>query len=825
MTARAAFVLMLAWHFVAGSSALGQAPREPLRVAGLSPGGAGLAATSSWQSFDVNVTNLTDTDRQALVVVFFQDQPGVQYGRNLWVPAGSALSTWMLVGPAPIPTKGKICDVESLIYNRTAEADQLLLPPTEERIRVRGILYRKREPTTVMLLDEEEAELGAVGRLPRPESAVDEALHLARTFRQVRGLSELVPMVRPGPLPPIPEALEGVDHIIIASDRLRHDPVGAAALRQWLARGGAVWVMLDMVDPQSIAPLLGSALDFEVVDRVTLTEIQLGTRAQNPKELPDSAQSHERPVALARVALPPGEEAAHTVNGWPAWFTRKVGRGRVVFTTLGPRGWYRPRRGSDPRSPFTNFPMLPVALPPLEALADAVYPPPEEHPFRVESFQPMLAAEIGYSVVSRATVIWTLTAFLGAAVAAGIVLRKAARPELLGWLGPLAAAAATALILVQGRAARQAAAPSVAVAQIVHPLPGVEEAAAHGLLALYRPESGPVPLGAERGGLFDLDMAGIEQMRRFLVTDIDVWRWDNVSLPAGVRLGPCRGTLPLPKPVGATARFGPDGLEGRLAAEGFEGLSDAILTTASVRTLAVRVGQNGSLHAGSQDVLPEGQFIAGAVLSDEQQRRQQLYREFVKKRRTARSNETEHTMLVWAHPAESHFDFGAGVQGRGNMLMVIPVRLARTPAGLPMTIPAPLVTVRRILDERSTIPTWEADVPADMHLRFQLPRAALPMKVERARLSIKIDAPSRRVTVSSWAETKQVERYRADSPLETIHVDVADAAHLRLDPEGGLHFNLSISDELAGPKVDRRGAAQDKWVIRNLELEVSGRAE
>ena len=72
--------------------------------------------------------------------------------------------------------------------------------------------------------------------------------------------------------PPLPEAFDGIDHLVLASNRLADDPVGVRAVRQWLMRGGRLWVLLDRVDPDVLAPLLGDALDFQVVDRVSLTQ-------------------------------------------------------------------------------------------------------------------------------------------------------------------------------------------------------------------------------------------------------------------------------------------------------------------------------------------------------------------------------------------------------------------------------------------------------------------------------------------------------------------------------------------------------------------------
>ena len=72
----------------------------PLRLDGVQPGGVRRNATESWGSFDFHVTNTTEIDRHARVVLFYDGQPDVQYGRELWIPANSTISSWLLVGPA-----------------------------------------------------------------------------------------------------------------------------------------------------------------------------------------------------------------------------------------------------------------------------------------------------------------------------------------------------------------------------------------------------------------------------------------------------------------------------------------------------------------------------------------------------------------------------------------------------------------------------------------------------------------------------------------------------------------------------------------------------
>jgi hypothetical protein len=772
--------------------------------------------TEGWGTLDFELTNWDNADRQARVLVFYEGQPDVQYGRDVWVPARSTLATWMLVGPAAAQQPSSMRKIQMLLYDRSEGRDRLVLPPTEERARSRVVLYRRREPLSTVLLDEGVPEGLVPGQLPQPESRADEVIRLVRVFRHTYELSDFVQAVGPGPLPPVPEAFDGIDHFVLASGRIAHDPTGMRALRQWLEQGSKVWVMLDQVEPDVVAPLLGEAFDFQVVDRVGLTRVQF----ESPDGPASPVQEFERPVDLVRVLLPPHEQARHTVNGWPAWFMRQVGRGKVLFTALGPRGWTRPRKSTDPRSRFPDYPFLPVPTEAMEAATADLQPPPQEEPFRAAAFQPVLTEEIGYVVVSRGTAALVFAAFLLIALALVLVLRRSRRSELLGWMGPALALGAAGTFVLLGETSRRAVAPTVAVAQIVDADPGAPEAAVHGLLAVYRPDSGPATLGAGQGGLVELDMSGLEgQPRRLVLTDRGAWHWEHLDLPAGVRLGRFRYTAPTGAPLTAVARFGPKGIEGQLAAGPFRGLADALLNPADGRNLAVGVQEDGTFRAGSADVLPGGQFLRGTLLTDQQQRREALYREFLKPRGTG-APEGRDLLLAWAEPIDIHFLLPPEARTVGAALLVVPLEFERPAPGERVTIPGPLVRCRRILRGAPARPTLLSRTGTDMDLRFQLPAAVQPFRVERARLAARIDAPSRLVTVTGQADGKPVDLYRADSPIDPIRVEITDERLLRLDEAGGVRVNFTVSDLPAGGK---RSTGDDKWAIEYLELEVTGR--
>jgi hypothetical protein len=811
------------------------APGQDLRIDGVVPGGIRSVATERWGTYDFSVTNPTDTDRRARVLVLYDGQPNLQYGRDLWVPAHSTRSAWLLVGPAAAQDRRTLREIQFQLHDVTDGGDRLVPPSGSEKVRSRLVRYRKDEPSTAVLLDEDPPAEAPPGQLPQPESRRDEVLKLVRTFRQVHRrpedqrprLSENLEEVSAGFLLPTVEAFDGIQQFVLASDRLPRDPAGIQALRRWVEHGGTLWVMLDQVDVDALAPLLGDALNFEIVDRVSLTRFKVDVQATGQVIREAPLQEYERPVELVRVLLPAGERPPHTINGWPVWFTRRMGRGKVVFTALGPRGWYRDRDFREP-SPYEHFPALPIEREHFKLLADELDPGPDKDPIRLDAFRPPLTEQIGYAIVNRGTVAAVFGSFLALMLGLGLVLRRSRRPELLGWLGPAAALGATAVFLVLGLSSRRAVPPTVAVAQVVDAVPGTDEAAVHGLLAVYRPDSGAAEVGAAQGGFIDPEpdlLTGSEGLnRRLIVTDLGAWHWENLDLPAGVRWAAFRATAPSAEPLRAVARFGPNGLEGRLVAGDFRHLADALLAPAGGRNLAVRLRDDGTFAAGSTDVLPADQFLASAVLTDVQQRRRELYREFLK-RPGAGPLEGRNLLFAWADPVPLHFTLGPEPRTVGTALLIVPLRLEHAPPGTEVTVPGPFVPYRRMMPIGKTlVPTKmprEARIRMDLHLRFQLPAEVLPLHVERAVLKARINAPSRKVTITAPAGGGPVTLREVQSPTGLIRVDLNEGRFLQPDVAGGLSLDLNVSDFLAGGAEARQG--DDKWTIEFLELEVAGR--
>src|SRR5262249_57250708 len=123
------------------------------RVGGSSPTGPRSSRTESAGTLEFTVVNFDATDKDARVVVFYTAQPDVQYARDVWVPARSRIQTWISVGPAPAAAPNLSREIEMRLYDRTGGAERLIPPAGEERVRSRVVFYRKREPTTAVMLD------------------------------------------------------------------------------------------------------------------------------------------------------------------------------------------------------------------------------------------------------------------------------------------------------------------------------------------------------------------------------------------------------------------------------------------------------------------------------------------------------------------------------------------------------------------------------------------------------------------------------------------------------------------------------------------------
>ena len=823
-------LVLLGLLFVTHSPAQEPATSK-IRLDGFSPAGYRASVTDRWSTLWFRIVNNDATPRLIRAVAFYEGANDTQFARDVWVPGNAALSAWLPIGPAPTQKAALAREIQMLLYDRTDGKDRLVLPPGEERVRGRVVSYRKHEPTMAVFVDDPISQDFSSFRVPTSD---EEVIKLAKVVRGMSRMSVSIYVTSTEELPSSIEALDGLDQIILASNRLKTDPVTLAAIRSWVERGGLLWVMLDRVDPDMLGPILGESFVPTVVDRTSLTSIKLTDRFTISEKL--AAREFDRPVPFVRIAMADRDSVVHSIDGWPASAVVRRGRGKILLTTLGPAGWYRDRNltptqrppeiatpgtpgaptgaSIDPPSPFPSVPDLPVGINELEAIAGEFKP--SEHPFTPDDMRSLLTDEIGYSVPPRGLVVGIFGAFIASLFGVGFLMRRSKQTAMVALIGPLIAFVAAGAFVAFGISARQSVPPTVATAEIVEIAPGGQEASIRGLFATYQPESGPVKLSANSGTILDLDMQGLEgQTRRRVWTDRDAWHDENLSLPAGVRLGSFRGTRTTGTVV-AKATFGPDGIRGQFLPGVFQNPSDAIFVTPNRNRSAVRMAADGKWETGGQDLLSGDRYVAGLVLSDRQQRRQDVLRKLLASA-SPESIAGRDTMLVWASTSDVPIAVGEVAKNVGNSLVLVPIEYERTAPSTRVSIPVAFLPYRRFDQGTLRTLTMDSTYPVDSRLRFQLPPSVLPLTIERAVLHVKARCPYRAVTLNGYTGDVPTKLLRVEGPSETISQEIVDPKYLQLDATGGLHVGLVIGkDESDTPRSDT------PWAIESIGLEIVG---
>jgi hypothetical protein len=449
-----------------------------------------------------------------------------------------------------------------------------------------------------------------------------------------------------------------------------------------------------------------------------------------------------------------------------------------------------------------------------------------------ERLKPFVAEQVGYEIVPRQVTFGVLSAFCGVLAVAGIWLRWKRKVGILMWASPAIAILAAGVLVMLGARSRQAVPTTVSMAQLVTMERGVEDAHATGLMAMYNQQGHDGPIGARDGGIFRPDMSGLDQQtRRMVWTDSNAWHWENLSLPAGMRTAPFERAVTIDGLVDARGAFGPDGLEGTLRAGPLEGVSDAVIALPWGRNLAVELTGDGRFTAGRGQVLAPGQFLAGRLLDDEQRRRQSVYQQLLKGA-AGKDAVDRPLMLFWADPLDMQFILPRDARRFGSALVIVPFEFERTPPGTPLAIPSPFLDFQcvRGLDRQLSAAysnhrrEWiECNGPTRLWLRFQVPEAVLPLTLDRANLTVKIDAPDWKVDVCVLAGREIMPVDSSTGPVGPLAFEVDEPESLQLDDKGGIVIGILVGEELRAKQPIVVGDDQrSPWRISDVQLDVAG---
>ncbi len=790
--------------------------------------------SGSWGVVGVSAINPTDEAAELLAVVYFADDPTLQFGRKIWVPAQSILkSTCPIRIPESLQRGSTHVSVVSVPVDQADGGDALGLTHSEAMSRARPLIVNN-DPVAVGILGDFETTEPRGDDPPfyakadvAPSFLDDSVYNLVLAGMQSEGLSRRLSVLNAWELPADAACLDTMDVLVLCSDRLADDPDATALVRSWVLGGGDLWVLLDRMEQESVSAILGDVFTPVIVDRVKLTELQIddGRTEQQPEE--ETSLEFDEPVAFARV-LPGDVTVTDRVDGWPAAFWLPFGEGRVFCTTLGARAWFRPATSDDRKADGMKEDVSLVARKPLARFASQCFARQRAESLDVAAMEPFLAKQIGYRILGREFVAIILAVFCGILCVVGAWFWRIGRLDRLLWVGPAAAAGTSLVFLGVAGMARNSVPPTVALWQRVTLEPGVATGQARGLASLYNPEICDSKMGVTRGGLLLPDMTAMRGERRRMVwTDEGAWHWEDLKLPPGVRTAPMEHVVHLEDTVDCRATFVPSGLVGRVGSLPFSGLGDAVIAIPGQPALATKIRADGSFASQAGDVLAPGEFVADTWLSDVQQRRSDVYR-LLLKRRPGRILSERPVLYVWADPIDAGFEFPQSNR-LGSALISIPVQMERSSVRSDVTVPAPFIPFRGIVGPDGSRPAaygsftgeWgELKIPATEWLRFQMPEAVLPIQLSQATVSLDIRAPSRLVELLCLSDGAPVVVKELTHPIGAFEIVLDRPELLELDEQGGLVIAVRVGSEESVDSGDLM--SQASWKVESLQMNIVG---
>jgi hypothetical protein len=659
----------------------------------------------------------------------------------------------------------------------------------------------------------------------------DAPRHAVAAARSARNLVTAIPDLYGQSLPPVDKVIEGLDQLVICNDDLLGDGAALAAIRQWLYGGGRAWVMLDKVSPTTVRQLLGNRFDWDVVDHVLLDEFTLVHEQPQPGEDPPLQRTFDDPLQFVRIMVANGN-VAYSINGWPAAMWCNVGHGQVLLTTLDARGWYREWKSADHQPKDVIKKSSFAATEPLRILAEKFLKRRKEPAKVSEAFEEIVSEGLGHEVLPLRFVALILGGFCASLVVSTLVLARFGGTAVMGVLSPALALLAAVTIGIAGSVSHRATPQSMAIGEQIEVDEDFSTFQTSGVVSLYNQQKWDAPTGSDGGGFF---VPGTGQTTgstlRMVWTDLDRWRWENLTLPSGVQSASFSCAVPADSPVKATATLNREGIVVDFDPGSLGDVSDVLLLAPGRRAMQTHLQKNGTLLARVTDLLPPDQYATGTLVSGNQRRRQAVLRRLLAADNLWPSNDL--VLLGWTQPLDLPFVLNDPQYRTGSALLTMPVTLTRPDTGTRVAIPSCLVGYRTIKGDHGTVSPaysnfdrkWvEQLVTATRaNLRIDLPAVLLPMEVQHLSVTLNMVAPQREVTIlgkngNSNGQSDMV-FWTTQSPVGIARIDIEPTEAWQVIDPGDLTLMLSIGQH---PHQEGGAGAQAGWHIDDFSLDVEG---
>lgn len=818
-----------------------ESPDQDFRftIAWISTAGGYLYLPERWGDLRINLVNSRDEPRELLCTTYFNDRPNMQFGRRVWVPARSILHiSHPVVIPPCDPNKGRTLNIQSLIVDSTEGSDVLVKNRSGQLMHDGALLVTHTPRNTAVI-----GKVGDAGAKVTPPQEVTDLIEAGRVNQTLpRHLATLIDTF----LPADESGWNCFDHVVIAEDRIQYDVASLTALRNWIHKGGRLWVMVDQVNPIILEKLLGDDFRGHLVDRVGLTSVRVdkAPSLSTPETTIGITTEYEVPVDLARMVCP-GFEVISSVDGWPAAMTKTFGEGTILVTTLGPRGWMRPNEsiGSNPNDPNSLTPYVVTDV--MKNIAADFFAVRQPELLPQSALEPQIREYIGYSIPSWGTVVGTLIGFSAVLLAIAIILAKWGRAESLAWIGSLLAIVTSTGLLLVGRAYRHGIPATQATVQLVQAMEGTDGLREQGVVAIYQPEESTADIKIHGGGQILPDLSGLENSpRRMVTTDLGEWHWENLPQPSGLRTTAFSRADTVENRIEARATFDSRGIIGKLTGAVPAG-QDPMIASRNGR-LGVTFDPTGAFTGLADDVFEKDQYLGSSYVNDEQDRRRRTLKKLF-----TNSNRKDFParplLMFWQDQWSYGFDFGSNIKPSGASLISVPLVLDRPPNGTEYVIPSILLPYRNQTDPDGNPSTtmwnfgrneWqERSAPGTAWLNFRIPEELLPLTVNKAKIDLTVSGPVGKIEFLGIRNKKAASLKTIIDPVGSLSIELNEPELLSIQDNGGLVLALNAGDpdrpeltetpDSSSPKRKRdssfshiQNTKVNYWKIESLRLQL-----
>ena len=777
-------------------------------------------AYESWVPLITQVANGGTEDEELLVTSYFDDVRDRQFGRRFWIPENSVRTIWYLIRTPPPPSLAANANggqqeevqpknAQTLLLRERGAVETAVLSDDGKRTTDRFLRCSPVAPDTLMIGDAND----------------DESLHLVNAARIQGSRDPLFHLSDQDPLPPVVEAYSGLRCIVLASDRVLSDQSGLQALRDWMIRGGRLWILADRVGVDVVDQLLDGEAALTEIDRVDLTTVRMERGSRSLGSVRSPVREFETPVEMVRVIADNFDEVFH-VDGFPAALERTIGDGRLLVTTLGSRAWYRRPTSAETRIlPKKTLVRNVQAYPTSECatLSTVFWGLGEETTTESVDWRAASTGLVGYAVTSRKHVALCLVGFCVVLLVAGSIAWKTGRLASIASVALALSALVTLGLIGLGMTSRSAIPPTQAMVQLAD-FDVLGNTRIRGAMSIYRTGIGQKIIQAPDQGTIQFTAAPSGSATRLVWTSSGHKQWENVQIPAGVQelefdvwqtFAPSQAVLTLNS----------NGLVGHFSGRDWDRPESGILASRGGRLAVVQFTDQG-LESNTQDVLPTGRFVAEDVVDDRAQRRIALSKRIFSGNRRLPN---QPRLYFWDTPLPLGIDAVDAQRQVGEAIVNLPVVFERPPSGTSVslppsviqynTVPHPTLGLSSVYNNRTGLWNESQSEENFTTLECHFPTALGPITLERIRFSAELRIPNRDVRLLAvGSDGTETELMSWQSPVGPVRFDIDSQPGWQQD--GGpftliIHVGTFQGDTDTSPD-------QTTWRIHDVWLEAWG---